>query len=136
MRELVLPQAGGVEVRNVVRDVAGDDAVVVLWITLRFGQPLTAPEGTAIEVRALRHATIELRNELLRRDGHLVYGAVAVVDDLLGMIVGKRTAATSVAGIGTRGHISGSEGSCHRRVHDDAAERAASDCLKTAVPSI
>ena len=79
------PDLRGVEERHRVGRRSGNDAVVVLGEPPRLHHRLHPPQRAADEVRVLRGGTVVGPQDGLGRDGHLVDGPVAVVDQLLGM---------------------------------------------------
>ena len=72
--------AASLQVRDVIRGRAGHDAVVIVGITLRFGETLLAAGGAAVPVSELRGLAVERLNDELRIDRHFVDGAVGPVD--------------------------------------------------------
>jgi hypothetical protein len=55
-----------------VRGGAGNDAVVVVWKTLRLGQRLASASRAAVPVRTRRSAAVELVDDRLGLHRHLV----------------------------------------------------------------
>ena len=135
MRELVLREPRCVQAGDVVRDIADDDAVVVLRIALRLSQPLASAERTAVEIGLLGRAAVELRDQPLGRHGHRVHGTFPVVDHFVRMTGGERAAGTHVARISTRRHVAGGQRTGHGGIDDDAAEGPAANRLKATIPA-
>ncbi len=81
---------------------AGDDAVVVFRVALRFLETLLAAGRASVPVGKLRALIVISRDDRLGLERHLVHGTIAEVDHLFRMP--EREAAihgtTGVAGIG------------------------------------
>src|SRR5262245_65942847 len=92
-----------------VRQRSGNDAVVVIGISLRFHQRHAAAGGATFEVGVLRVLVVEGFHNLLSFDGHLVRGAITEVDHLLRMADGPVTALFLMAGVGSGGCVSESQ---------------------------
>ena len=75
----------GTQLRLIIGGGAGDDAIEVFRITLRFHQALPSARGAAGPVRKARGAVIELGDDGFRLDCHLVDGSIREIDDFVRM---------------------------------------------------
>src|SRR5580765_8850109 len=82
-----------------VRERAGDDAVVVVRVSLGLHERHASAGRTAFEVGVLRSAIVEGLDDLPGLERHLVRRAVAEVDHLLRMTDRPRAALILVAGV-------------------------------------
>ena len=120
----------------VVRRIAGDDAVVVVGIALRFGQRLLAAGGAADEIRLVGEAAAGVADDQLGRLGHHVHRAVAVVDQLFGMALAELHVVAGVPGVGAGGRVAAAQRGRHRGVRDRSLIAAVAHALELAVPRL
>ena len=95
------------QVRPIVGGRAGDDAVVIVGVALRFHQGLAAAVGAGAEIGPFGIVAVEGVQDGLGFHGGLVNGAIAEVGDLFGMVErpGRVGAAGVVAGVGGGGGV-------------------------------
>ena len=127
--------AAGVEMRPVIGGIAGDDAVVIARIALRFGQRLKAALRAAAEVGMLGRGAIEGPDDgLVGLRGH-VHGAMREVDHALHVPLRPvRVVVGDVARIGAAGRIAAPQRIEHRGVVDGARQAAVAGRQQFPVP--
>ena len=113
--------------RQVRRESAHHHAVIIVGIFLRFLQRRDAASAAFVHVGKLGCAAVERSDGSLRSDGHLVRGAVAEIDDLLGMIQRVTGAVLMPRVFGRR-----REAALHRRGQAAEAEIAAEPAISGA----
>ena len=125
-----------VEVDHVVDRRSGDDAVEVVWVSLRRHQPLPSSRRAPVVVRQARRAIVERGDESLGSDRHLVHRAIGKVDDLFRMADQERGVLALVAGVIRRGCVALLQ--CHRHLieTDRARPAAIADGLELPVPRV
>ena len=141
-------EAGGVLVRrldhldrlerrvgSVVAGRAGDDAVEVRRIALRFHERLPAAARTAVEVRDARSGAVERPDRGLPLHRGLVHGPVAEIDQPLGMANREAGVGARVPGVARRGGITATQRVGQRGVLDRTTPRTIANLEVLAVPA-
>ena len=138
-RILVRGLRGGDELKAlggaVITGIAGDDAFEIVGIALRFHERLPASARAAGEIRKLRRRAIERGHDGFAAQRRFVHGAIAEIDQLLGMAGREARRVSRVAGVGGRGCVSFTQRGRQRGVLDKAVPAAVADFLEFAVPA-
>ena len=114
---------------------SGDDAVEILGKALRLLKSLSATVRAAVEVGEPRRVAIKSGDGRLPLHGRLVDGAIAKVDQLVGMAQREARAAADVTGVCGRGGVSASQRGRKRCILDRAGPAAVTDLLELSVPA-
>src|SRR5215470_15709537 len=122
--------------RPVVGGRSGEDAVVIIWIALRFHQGLAAAIRTTQKIGILRSFAEARADDFLGDGGHSVNRTVAEVGDLLRMAEGPGgvCAFGGVASIRICSGVSSEKRSGEVKIVDLAGEAAVAMCLEFSIP--
>ena len=131
----VQPHPRGVEPHLVPRRIAGDDAVEIVGIALRFDQRLAAAGRAGVEIRARRARVVVRGDDRLCGHGHLVNRSMSEVHELLGMTGDEIGVAADVARVGPRCRVSRFHRGRQRRIRNRPAQPAVAGRLQLAIPS-
>ncbi len=138
VRRSAHPHRGSRQVGPVVGGRAGDDAVVVVGIALRFLQPLLAARRASVPVGISRVLVVERRDDGLGLERHLVHRAISEVSHFLGM--SKREAAiqgtAGVPGVGAGRGVAFLERFHKSGIGDGASPAPVADALEFSVPAM
>src|SRR5271156_4300050 len=115
--------------------IAGDDAVKLIGVAGRLQQALTPTSRTAVPVGVAGITTVEGFDEELRFGGHLVFGPISEVDELLGMPHEEAGATAGVAVVSSAGGVTATERVSQFTVSNRAAPAAAADGKVLSVPA-
>src|SRR5215831_11402589 len=112
------PYMSDLQVRTIVGWRAGDDAIEICRVHLRFFQSLAAAGRAAIPVIDLRRTAIKRRDDRLGLYGHFMHGAVNKVDQFFVMPKCEAGAAASVPSVSRRCGITALQRLSHGGVAD------------------
>lgn len=132
------PENGGDEAMPIDSRTAGDDAVVIVGVTLRFHQALAPTGRAAHKVGVTRGLAVEDLRECLAHDGHVVNAEIGIVADGLPVeaalrVEGKAAAAAFMAGVRCARGVTLGDGSA-QAAGAAAGKSTAAVAAKSSVP--
>ena len=136
--EAVHPELARLQTNEIVGRCPRDDAVVVLWVLLRFRQPLPTARGTAavigvvfgLAVVGLHHPLAGFCQAVVSQIGEVIE-AFGVAVDPVGV---EEVLVRDVPGVRRAGGETAGEGCGHGRVVDSAGESPIAHVQQAAIP--